>query len=296
MDALAAAVKGQPEGPAIAAGTFLRSLEIEVDRAPRRFAELIEQYPHAPELGEVLETVGFVYESSGTPEQWLTALTELAETTVCKENRAGAFFAIGQVHLMAKDSVRAKAAFERGLEELPSSRFAEAAGRYIFEIDQLQAGMPAPDFVTRLLDGTEVSLESLRGKVVLLNFWASWCPTCLTEIPRLQAAVERFKDQSFEILAVSCDDQRSTALRMVKHWSPPGIQTWTEGGRENRVALLYNVRMFPTWYVLDADGVIRAKDPFGANLVPALESALRSADFKPPWAKDDQLSAPSSTP
>ena len=108
-----------------------------------------------------------------------------------------------------------------------------------------------------------------------MNFWGAFCPTCIVEIPRFKAVVSKFADRPFEILSVSCDDERATAQRVIRRHQPPGLQTWDAGGRETPVAALYNAQMFPTWYVIDAEGVIRARDPFGEALVPAIEAAFK---------------------
>ena len=95
------------------------------------------------------------------------------------------------------------------------------------------------------------------------------------EIPHLQAAVSRLKDKPFEILAVSCDDLKEDLVDVIKRRKAPGIHTWSEEGSENPVASLYNIRNYPTWYLVDGDGVIRARDPFGDALIPAIEKALK---------------------
>ncbi len=102
------------------------------------------------------------------------------------------------------------------------------------------------------------------------------------ELPHLQAAVSRFKGKPFEILAISVDSTKSAPARMVRSKRMPGIQTWDVAGPENPVANLYNCQAYPTWYLIDANGVIRARDPFGAKLAPAVEAALRASESPKP--------------
>ena len=96
------------------------------------------------------------------------------------------------------------------------------------------------------------------------------------EIPHLKTAVSRFKDKPFEILAVSCDDDRAALANLLKLRKPPGIQTWHKKGPANPAAELYNVQGYPTWFLVDADGVIRARDAFGDDLIPAVEKAMQA--------------------
>jgi len=114
---------------------------------------------------------------------------------------------------------------------------------------------PAPSFTLQNLDGESVSLEDYRGQVVLLNFWATWCTTCNTEFPVIQAEYSRLEDQGFVVLAVNYDEPQSLVQAYVEEMSltmpvllDPGARTVSQ----------YRVRGFPTSFIIDADGVIRA--------------------------------------
>ena len=99
------------------------------------------------------------------------------------------------------------------------------------------------------------------------------------EIPHLKAAVSRLKKKQFEILAVSLDDSRSELVEVIKSMSVPGVHTWESSGwDENPIRTLYNVQNMPTWYLIDAEGIIRARDPFGDELIPAVEAILVKAE------------------
>ncbi|MBO5686465.1 MAG: TlpA family protein disulfide reductase, partial [Alistipes sp.] len=73
----------------------------------------------------------------------------------------------------------------------------------------VKAGMPAPDFTVTMFDGRQLTLSSLRGKVVLLNFWATWCPPCREELARVpQEIIERFRGEEFVFLPISRGETR----------------------------------------------------------------------------------------
>lgn len=101
------------------------------------------------------------------------------------------------------------------------------------------------------------------------------------EIPHLQAAVSRLSGKPFEILSVSVDDEREALMAILRSRPVPGTQTWDEKGGENPVAELYNVHRLPTWYLIDADGVIRHRDPDPANLAQIVESVLPAKPSSP---------------
>jgi thiol-disulfide isomerase/thioredoxin len=119
----------------------------------------------------------------------------------------------------------------------------------------LREGLSAPDFTTILLDGSPIALSDLRGQVVMLNFWATWCPPCREEMPAMQSMLEQYGNQSFTILAVNNQEQ------------PGIIQPFLdELGLTMPIALdslgfiesQYNIVSFPTSLFLDRDGVIYA--------------------------------------
>jgi peroxiredoxin len=72
-------------------------------------------------------------------------------------------------------------------------------------------GEPAPDFTLRDINGTEVSLSSYRGKVVLVNFWATWCGPCKLEMPHLDKMDREFEEKGFEVISISTDDARAAS-------------------------------------------------------------------------------------
>ena len=84
----------------------------------------------------------------------------------------------------------------------------------------------------------------------------------------------RLKGKPFEIVNVSLDDAKTEVVTLTESAKFPGIHTWDEKGPENPIAELYNAHRLPTWYLIDGRGIIRARDPFGDKLVPAIESIV----------------------
>ena len=136
-------------------------------------------------------------------------------------------------------------------------------------------GSPAPDFSFRdFVSGQELSLKSFRGKVVLLDFWATWCPPCMASLPGLRQLYSQFHAQGFEIVGVSLDESADD-LRQVL--ADQGI-SWPvafEGKRwDNSLAALYRVYQIPTTYLLDRNGVIRYRDLEGEDLAKAVAELI----------------------
>lgn len=135
----------------------------------------------------------------------------------------------------------------------------------------LAIGQVAPNFTLTNIHGEEVSLESLRGKYVFLDFWAGWCQPCRIENPNLVAAYKKFGGENFEILGVSLDRTDEDWRKAVKE---DGL-TWTlVHDTDGTVANSYAVQSIPNTFLLDKDGVIIEKQLRGNALTEKLESLL----------------------
>lgn len=118
-------------------------------------------------------------------------------------------------------------------------------------------GKPAPDFTLKTLAGQEVSLSSLRGKVVLLNFWATWCPPCREEIPSMVRLNEAMAGKPFQMLAVSIDDGGKDAVEAFLKRGGYNLPALLDPGQ--KVGAMYGITGVPETFVIDPKGVILKK-------------------------------------
>lgn len=134
-----------------------------------------------------------------------------------------------------------------------------------------QAGFLAPDFSLTTLDGETITLSDLRGQVVLLNIWASWCPPCRAEMPAMQRVWEEYQKQGVMVLAVNSTAQDTLADAQA-FVTDNGLTFPIPLDTDGEVTRLYRVSSLPTSFFIGADGVIREVVIGG----PMAEALLRS--------------------
>jgi thiol-disulfide isomerase/thioredoxin len=122
-------------------------------------------------------------------------------------------------------------------------------------------GEPAPDFTLETADGKRIRLSELRGKAVLLNFWASWCGPCKAEMPDLQAIAQKYEPEGLVVLAVNVGESKGTAVDFLRENK---LTLTAPLDESSKVSNDYRVRGLPTTYFIQRDGVIR--EMFGGAL------------------------------
>lgn len=142
-------------------------------------------------------------------------------------------------------------------------------------------GREAPEFTTPLLGGGELGLRDLRGKVVVVNFWASWCyPACWNEAPRLEAAWQRYKDQGLMIVGIVHQDSEGNARDFIqKHGKtyPNGVDP------ESRIAIEYGLYGVPETFFINREGKLAYKhigEIDMETLTVQIEALLRPSDLR----------------
>jgi len=121
----------------------------------------------------------------------------------------------------------------------------------------ITSGDRAPEFRLQKFDGGFVSLSDLRGKVVMVHFWATWCPPCVEEIPALDRLHHSSLGKDFEMLAVSVDEGGAGAVAAFIQKNKLNIPVLFDPGRD--IAGLYGTYKFPETYIVDRQGVVRYK-------------------------------------
>ena len=129
---------------------------------------------------------------------------------------------------------------------------------------EIAIGKPAPDFQGRTVDGRTLKLSEMRGKVVLLDFMASWCGICVGALPEIKKLYGQIDRSKFEIISVSLDggENTDTTIKDLKRLLVEHEVNWPvlfdDTGRENQIARSYDVTELPVHVIIDREGVIRS--------------------------------------
>jgi thiol-disulfide isomerase/thioredoxin len=149
---------------------------------------------------------------------------------------------------------------------------ADLAKNALADIREFGIGKTAPNAQSEDLEGKKVQLKDYRGKVVVLDIWATWCGPCKAMIPHERDMVKKFKDKPFTFISVSADEKKETLKDFVKDTPMPWTHWWN--GHTGGILKDWKVEHFPTIYVLDTKGVIRYKEIRGDELEAAVEKLL----------------------
>lgn len=158
------------------------------------------------------------------------------------------------------------------LAVLPLPTHAGDAGGNV-ELKDLPVGSPFPDFNETDINGKPISVGNYKGKIVLVDFWATWCGPCVGELPNVLQTYQKYHDKGFEIVGVSLDSDKAKLTSFIQTRNMPWQQFFDGGGWHNKVAAKYVVHSIPATYLIDKDGKLLAKNLRG----PALEQAVAAA-------------------
>jgi len=167
----------------------------------------------------------------------------------------------------------------------PDTVIAKSADKILASIDRpaaaqklqaaLAVGLPFPDFAEKDLDGKPISVGALKGKVVLVDFWATWCGPCRGELPNVIATYHKHHTEGFEIIGVSLDSDREKLDAFLKQTEGMTWKQYFDGqGWGNKLAVKYGVESIPFAVLIGPDGKIIGKSLRGEDLENAVAAAL----------------------
>jgi peroxiredoxin len=210
-------------------------------------------------------------------ESFTRAHEEFTKALESAPNFPDAVFGDGKAlaHLHQDDA--AKARFEQfskmsGPLEIDRQR----ALRFVSEPELARARM-APAFSVTTIDGRQISLDDLKGKVVLMDFWATWCGPCREALPHMRDIAKKFKDDPLIVLSVSLDDDEQKWEDFIQKNEMTWPQYRDPGGFKGQMADLFGVHAIPHTFTIDADGVMQDEHVGDASVEGKLKKLLTRA-------------------
>ena len=221
------------------------------------------------------DSAAMLKEGGIADRKMIDKVAELASDFVVQQ--PGSAFSLELVDMLMKYARLSTAdSLMRLIERTPAGKYEAGLKlrKNLKTLMSLRIGSMAPDFTQPDTAGTQVSLSSLRGKYVFVDFWASWCAPCRAENPNVLKAYNKYKDQNFTVLAVSLDENRKSWLKAIKDDNLPWTQLSDLKGFASEAGKLYAVTSIPASYLIDPEGKIIAVNLRGEALELALEQNL----------------------
>jgi thiol-disulfide isomerase/thioredoxin len=191
-------------------------------------------------------------------------LRKVLEDNSDKDTKGLACFALAKLYANKgdKEAAETEKMYERMEKEFADVKIGGAtlgdlAKGALFEVRHLKIGMAAPNAQSEDVDGKKVQLKDYKGKVVVLDIWATWCGPCKAMIPHEREMVKKLKEKPFALISISADEQKDTLKKFLEDTPMPWTHWWS--GQNAGMVKEWNIQAFPTLYVLDSKGVIRYK-------------------------------------
>jgi thiol-disulfide isomerase/thioredoxin len=209
-------------------------------------------------------------------ELFSRAHEEFTKALAAVANFPDAVFSDGRTLAYLKQDDAAKAQFEQFAKMKPADDpNRQRALRYISQPELARARM-APPFAVTTLDGQRVALDDFQGKVVLLDFWATWCGPCREALPHMRSIAKNFQGQPLIILSVSLDNDEQKWKDFIEKNGMTWLQA-RDGGFEGRISRAFSVNAIPHTFTIDADGVLQDERIGDASIEGKLKKLVARA-------------------
>jgi len=243
----------------------------------------INKYPDSREAGQARLLLAQLGMQLGEDEEALRYMEEFLSSKYADENPAVKYqvkYMMGLSYINTERFDDARKVLREIAESVENidPRLKRSAGMQLNRIEtlkKLRTGMPAIEFEAERFGGGRLKLGDFKGKVVLLDFWATWCAPCRQEIPNVKKIYSDFHDKGFEIIGISLDREKTKLEDYLKSNEITWPQVFDGKGWDSRIGRLYAVVSIPSTFLLDREGKIRYRNLRGEELRRAVEELIK---------------------
>jgi len=251
-----------------------------IDQTVAKLTAFAAAHPGSDEAVDAKFQLALVFSSVGNFERAIPLLDEFIRTGDETDER------VGYAHFYLAESYKNLDRYDEAQNQYKifvdkhshlNPRFVATATAALSDLPamkQLGVGNEPFPFSVKDINGKTLSLADYKGKVVLLDFWATWCMPCKVEMPNVIRVHKRFNKQGFEIIGISLDNDRVALDKFIETNGMTWRQIFDGKGWQNGVAEKYRIRAIPATYLIDKQGKIRYRSLRGAELEKAVEKLL----------------------
>lgn len=256
----------------------MRQLDAEIRPLTKQITQLQDEYANRPkeELFVDGEPTEELVKARETMQRLVGEIKTINRNFV--EDNVDSYYALNVYYFNVLgnkfDPEEIEPLFLRFPEHLRNSELGKKTWDKIQTGKRMTTGSVAVDFTQNDLNDQPFTLSSLRGKYVLVDFWASWCVPCRQENPNLVKAYEALKDKNFEIVGVSLDQNKSAWENAVKTDNLPWIHVSDLQGWKNEVSTLYGIASVPQNFLINPEGIIIGTNVRGEELTETLTTLI----------------------
>jgi thiol-disulfide isomerase/thioredoxin len=276
--------------------TFGQAGRTEIQETPApAAAKKVEKVDFTPELAAVTAQLKEKFDAGKTSEADLAENLATINGLVVKHVKDGNREQLARLYLLdahiyadgLKDTAKARAIWAQVVRNFPGTTAAQGAAISLAKLDAqaaaepdpnvpegLEVGQKFPGFNETDIAGRPLSVAAHKGKVTMIDFWATWCAPCRAEMPNVIATYGKYHTQGFDIIGVSLDDDQNAVVKFTQAQGMAWPQYFDGKGWDNKLATKYGIHSIPMDYLLDRHGIIIGKELRGEELEQAVAKAV----------------------